>query len=234
MDSDPGPARYSDGANGAGEERRKGGGPPIPFSACPIPKSKRVTFYDQVHTVGTDIKQDKKARAALTLAKGMLMRDVAQGAWRMRQLAKGQTIVYFVSPETKNLIAEDRRRFEEQLQTKGRLEQGFTPERFNPNQRDIIRWLLHNSKQAEGVQRSALINQRLNDVARSSAMNFILANEPTADRSNLPYSSLLQPPIHQQVADWSQSHIGNKISEQLWVAAAIDLRQLEAVEMSRL
>ena len=71
------------------------------------------------------------------------MRDVAQGAWRMRQLAKGQTIVYFVSPETKNLIAEDRRRFEEQLQTKGRLEQGFTPERFNPNQRDIIRWLLH-------------------------------------------------------------------------------------------
>ena len=69
-----------------------------------IPKARRFTFYDQVHTTGMDIKQGASARAALTLGKDMTFRDYAQGAFRMRGIGQGQTLVLFVIPEVARLI----------------------------------------------------------------------------------------------------------------------------------
>ena len=46
-----------------------------------------------------DIKQHYTARAALTLGKGMTLRDMAQGAYRMRGIGMGQTITVLVIPE---------------------------------------------------------------------------------------------------------------------------------------
>ena len=66
---------------------------------CGMPKERRFSFFDQVHTTGMDIPQGASARAVLTLGKDLMFRDYAQGAYRMRGIGKGQTIALFVIPE---------------------------------------------------------------------------------------------------------------------------------------
>ena len=86
-----------------------------------IPANKRFAFYDQVsfirtvfyvvayssrqvHTTGMDIQHMLNAKAVLTLGKDMTFRDYAQGAFRMRGIAKGQTIHLFIIPEVHQLM----------------------------------------------------------------------------------------------------------------------------------
>eukprot|EP00966_Prymnesium_polylepis_P205500 4762283-Prymnesium_polylepis.1 len=82
----------------------RGGGPPVPLSTVGVPWNRRFTFYDQVHTTGMDIKQCATARAAITVSKDTILRDYAQGAWRMRGIGIGQTIVLLVTPALKTRI----------------------------------------------------------------------------------------------------------------------------------
>jgi hypothetical protein len=56
-----------------------------------------------VHTTGVDVHQ--AATAAQTLGKDMTWRDYTQGAWRMRQVGKGQRIDVLVTPEVARLVA---------------------------------------------------------------------------------------------------------------------------------
>ena len=56
----------------------------VELAECGVALERRFTFYDQVHTTGTDVKQAPNARALLTLGKDMTYRDYAQGAYRMR------------------------------------------------------------------------------------------------------------------------------------------------------
>jgi len=51
-----------------------------------------------------DIKHVLNAKAAMTLGKDMTFRDYAQGAFRMRGIAKGQTIHLLIIPEIDRLI----------------------------------------------------------------------------------------------------------------------------------
>lgn len=74
---------------------------------CAVPLRRRFTFYDQVHTTGIDIKQHATACAFVTVGKDMTLRDLAQGAWRMRGLGKGQTLQLVVIPEVANRVRED-------------------------------------------------------------------------------------------------------------------------------
>eukprot|EP01052_Picozoa_sp_SAG31_P020107 SAG31_NODE_1497_length_8098_cov_4.445806_2_plen_778_part_00 len=76
----------------------------IELSKCSIPRSRRFTFFDQVHTTGMDIPQSLSAKAAITLGKDMTFRDYAQGAYRMRGISKGQTVEVYVTPEVEKLI----------------------------------------------------------------------------------------------------------------------------------
>ena len=76
----------------------RGGGAPVPLRTTGIPWSRRFTLYDQVHTTGIDIKQAGTARAAITVNKDSILRDYAQGAWRMRGIAIGQTLQLLVAP----------------------------------------------------------------------------------------------------------------------------------------
>jgi hypothetical protein len=69
------------------------------LSECGVPLSKRFAFYDQIHTVGMDIKQTLDAIAAVTLGKDMTLRDYTQACWRMRGLGKGQTVHLYIVGE---------------------------------------------------------------------------------------------------------------------------------------
>ena len=60
-------------------------GATMDLERCGVPKERRFSFYDQVHTTGMDIPQAAGARAVLTLGKDLVFRDYAQAAYRMRQ-----------------------------------------------------------------------------------------------------------------------------------------------------
>ena len=78
-----------------------------------VPAVRRFAFYDQVHTTGMDIKHHDAAVAALTLGKDMVFRDLAQGAFRMRGIARGQTVRVLLIPEVEDLIRREARRARE-------------------------------------------------------------------------------------------------------------------------
>ena len=88
------------------------------LSKCSIPKARRFTFFDQVHTTGMDIQQVLSAKAAVTLGKDMTFRDHAQGTYRMRGIGKGQTIDLYIIPEVAKLINENVSRAESTLPAK--------------------------------------------------------------------------------------------------------------------
>lgn len=65
------------------------------------------TYYDQRHTIGTDIKQDPQAKAIVTVDKLTLKKDLCQGVMRMRGFAGAQSVDIVVSPDTKRAMTMD-------------------------------------------------------------------------------------------------------------------------------
>ena len=77
----------------------------MPEEQCGVPLERRFAFYDMVHTTGMDIRHVANATALVTLGKDMVWRDYAQGAYRMRGLARGQTLTVLVAPEVARLLS---------------------------------------------------------------------------------------------------------------------------------
>lgn len=66
------------------------------------------TFYDQIHVIGTDIKQSKNARALVTISEKTMIKDLKQAIARMRGLRQGQHIDFIISDRVKILILKQR------------------------------------------------------------------------------------------------------------------------------
>lgn len=161
----------------------------ISLAQCGIPPEKRFTFYDQVHTTGTDIPQDLQAVAVQTLGKDMTFRDYAQGAFRMRLIGRGQRIRLFVIPEVAQLVRREMRLTEfaqEITGASGRAEgrnsarttvtdvssASFASDGSTESEagflRDVSAWLVINSMRSERVQWNQLQMQNLSNVWRKS------------------------------------------------------------------
>lgn len=70
-----------------------------------IKVGERITYYAQKDAIGTHIDQKPDARAALTIGERMYVKDLFQGAWRMRQLGKNkQTVTWIVTEGVKQRI----------------------------------------------------------------------------------------------------------------------------------
>ena len=70
---------------------------PVPLHLCGVRSDRRFSFFDQVHTTGTDIYHGPDTVAAVTLFKDSTLRDYAQGCWRMRDLGSGHSVHVLVS-----------------------------------------------------------------------------------------------------------------------------------------
>mmetsp|Transcript_39763 Transcript_39763/g.98280 ORF Transcript_39763/g.98280 Transcript_39763/m.98280 type:complete len:3869 (-) Transcript_39763:305-11911(-) len=138
---------------------------PVPLAQCGVPPAQRFTYYDQVNTTGTDIEQTADARAAITLGHAMTFRDLAQGAFRMRGIGTGQTVIILVQPEVVKLVAS----------TKGRgiglmSSSGVSP---LPSLADVCAWLVVCSIRYEAMQFQLLCDQRLANVWRKRAFRVV-------------------------------------------------------------
>lgn len=74
------------------------------LSKSPFGPDKYVTFYDQVHTLGADIKQKGNAKGIVTIGRSILKRDLFQAVWRFRELDKGQRVEFIMTEEVAALI----------------------------------------------------------------------------------------------------------------------------------
>lgn len=124
---------------------------------------KRFSFYDQCHTTGMDIAQHYTARAAITLGKDMTFRDYAQGAYRMRGIGKGQTLVVIVIPEVAGLVESTCAAARGGVRAK--LQGGASQEGL----RDVASWLIVNGMRSEEVQANMLAGQCMANVWRRSS-----------------------------------------------------------------
>lgn len=69
-----------------------------------------ITLYDQAHTFGADIKQDRKATAVVTIGENTFIRDLFQSVWRLRKLNQEQRVVLAVSNKIKERILNGEKR----------------------------------------------------------------------------------------------------------------------------
>ena len=132
-------------------------GAPVELSVVGVPKNRRFTFYDAVHTTGIDIKQAPTARAALTLSKDTTIRDYAQGAWRMRGLGKGQTITLFIIDEVMKLVY-DTLGIKKSSQSHSNA---TSPKGTQAMLCDTLGWLALNEMRMAQMQNSKLLEQSL-------------------------------------------------------------------------
>ena len=142
----------------------KASGRVLKLSQCGIAVEKRFAFYDQIHCTGMDIKHSLTARAALTLGKDMVFRDLAQGAFRMRGIGLGQTITLLVIPEVLQLM-------------KRQLSKADAPSPESSEVqmlRSISAWLVVNSMRTERVQFDQLQTQNLSNIWRQSAFETLI------------------------------------------------------------
>lgn len=151
----------------------RSGRPPFELDRCGVPLDKRFTFYDHIHTTGTDIRQYYSAIAVVTLGKDMTLRDYSQGSWRMRGIGKGQRIALLVIEEIKTLIK-------------------AVQSTENPLI-DIVAWLLTNSCVSEKMQYTQLQVQSLADIWRRAAFNKLILNVKHISRGECLVSSFRQP-----------------------------------------
>lgn len=90
--------------NAQGEQTITDGYKEMPLNQSKIPESERLTFLDQIHTTGADILQKKRAVGIVTVGRNMLLRDLLQSAWRLRELDKSQKVAFVISKEVEGLI----------------------------------------------------------------------------------------------------------------------------------
>ncbi|EPY35598.1 hypothetical protein STCU_01076 [Strigomonas culicis] len=147
----------------------------VPVAQCGIPLSRRFTFFDQVHTTGTDVRQAATASAVITLGKDLVFRDYAQGAYRMRGIGRGQRLTVFLIPEVVT-----------------RLQETLASFRAGDLLRDVPAWLLLNSMKIESLQFFKLSSQEVANVWRKRALQNLTADAVFANAHRALYSGYLR------------------------------------------
>ncbi|KEG08962.1 NXN protein [Trypanosoma grayi] len=145
----------------------------VPVAQSGIALTRRFTFFDQVHTTGTDIKQAASVTAIVTLGKDLVFRDYAQGAYRMRGVGKGQRLRLYLIPE---VLA--------------RIHATLGAAETHNLLLDVPVWLLLNSMQMEGLQFIKLTTQELANVWRKKALQYLLADSIHANAHPDAYTDM--------------------------------------------
>lgn len=89
-------------------EKRASGYITVPFSESTLAENERITLIAQKYFTGTNVPQIPTARALMTVGKTMTLRDLLQGAFRMRGILKpkGQNVDLLINDEASQEIRE--------------------------------------------------------------------------------------------------------------------------------
>jgi len=90
--------------NARGEQTVTDGKIETSLAASKADENNRITFLDQDHTTGADVRYKRNAIGVVTIGRNTLIRDLKQAVWRLRRLPKGQKVVLSISEDVKMLI----------------------------------------------------------------------------------------------------------------------------------
>lgn len=130
----------------------------VPLSESKTAIGDRLTFLDQAHTTGADVKQKADAVAIVTIGSNMLLRDLLQSVWRLRGLDKGQRVKFVLSNEVASII---RQRLHKASQD---------PIAFD----DILRFVMANQVEQQGKDNFKGLRQELASIIQSQLLNVLL------------------------------------------------------------
>jgi hypothetical protein len=95
--------------NSQGQQVEFNGSKEILLSESNTSPEDRLTFLDQCHTTGTDIKQKPNAVGLVTVGRNMLFRDLLQSVWRLRELDKDQKVEFVINGDVESVMRQELR-----------------------------------------------------------------------------------------------------------------------------
>ena len=176
---------------------------------------------------GMDIHHDLNARAALTLGKDMVFRDLAQGAYRMRGIARGQSITMLVIPEVAQLMKRQLAKADPPP-----IEGAIIPPDAPPTLQDVAIWLTINSMRSERVQFDQLCAQNLATLWRQNAWDELISGHThfkvRPDQVQGFVHEKLGEAFHSnRLGKLSRNHLANKSIVLYFEGKAKDAKDLE-------
>lgn len=90
--------------NSSGEQTITDGDHEMALSQSTVNENNRITFLDQDHTIGADVKYKRDAVGLVTVGRNMPESAYSQGSWRLRGLDKLQRIVSAISTDVQSMI----------------------------------------------------------------------------------------------------------------------------------
>jgi hypothetical protein len=192
----------------------RGASEPVPLEQSSVPPGKRLTFYDQHHTTGVDIVQAPTARAVVTIGKDSVLRDYAQGAWRMRRLGQGQTLQVWLIPEVARLVSA-----------------AVDKAHMNPDGpliNSTMAWLAVNSIRAETLQAAKLRVLQAGTIARTAAFKQLLGVAP-ALVARMQSKTVWLDAAEREIEKLNAAHMQNlaKLSAQLQQAQFAEMERMK-------
>lgn len=131
--------------NKQGEQTITDGEKDLPFAQTTKSEGDRITFLDQSHTIGADVKQKRDAVGLVTISRNMLLRDLLQSVWRLRELDKSQSVRFVTNHEVEGIIRQ-------RLQLKENQKIGFY---------EILRFAIVNQAEQQGQDNYKALKQEL-------------------------------------------------------------------------
>ncbi len=124
------------------------------------------TYYDQRHITGSDIKQCAQAKALFTVGKDLRLRELFQGAWRLRGLDKEQSLHFVIDQEA---------------QAKMGLE-----EDDELTLQDLFKFCIHNHSKKLAADHQVAARQKMQAVLQNTLMKtFLQSTVKVEETSNL-------------------------------------------------
>ncbi|KAI9432033.1 hypothetical protein H4582DRAFT_1884511 [Lactarius indigo] len=188
---------------------------------------KCIVYLDDVHTRGTDLKLPRETRAAVTLGPKVTKDRLLQGCMRMRQLGKGQSVVFFAPGEV------DRR-------IRGLIPRGQESDK-GVCVTDILRWAMHETCWDIGHYLPHWAQQGVDHHRRFSAYkqynstgNLDVLKNSWVQRESRTLEEMYEPTSNAQVVGLSPE-INGTLSlrerlELLGITRSIDVRMAEEQE----
>jgi len=132
-----------------------------------IPPEERLTFLDQVNTIGADVPQKTTAVAIVTIGQHMLLRDLLQAVWRLRGLDKGQKVRFLVSAQVATAI---------------RTTLGITDPNSTIGLQEILRFVIHNQAEQQGKDNFRAFCKQEHNVIQQLLIECLLGNLSVSEK----------------------------------------------------
>ena len=159
--------------NSKGEQTVTYQGSESPLSGSTFKEEQRLTFYDQSHTTGADVKQKGAAVGLVTIGRGMLLRDLLQSVWRLRGLEKGQTVQFVIDEEVASII---------------KAQLGIDAEEIGF--KEILQFVIQNQAKQQGDDNFKAFNQELENLSQNLLLEVMTSSDYSAEQKEQAFTYL--------------------------------------------